>query len=470
MTQRLHGAAAPVSAAICAACALVTAVAAGLPSAIAAVGSPSGWQPVETVARSGYLGDPQLVTDAAGNAVAVWEGADGNVYGSFRDPAERRWGRRLLLAKGPSRGRSIHGFALVADKRNGAVLITSSARLTARFADLARRRWSPARVLGRNPIGRPVAAVDSAGNATAVWLRRGPKSAWFSARGSVRTGRWSAPVAIASAAMSEPQLSVARDGGVTVLWVRCVETRPARCGLARPMQSPELRRYRLELRRRSPAGSWTPVVKVRTVSLTHLLGTRGQRAVFSDADGGVTVAWIDDARRIVASTLRAGARSWSSPALLARPRDDCSFDAGPSWPTGGMLRASVNAGGDALIAWVCSQRDRDQVGALTRRAGASTWSPLNLPSEVDYLPTFGVAIGDDRTAFLTAVVLAEGDRERLVGAVHPPGVDSWSLTDLQLRRFDGAYVVTGPSGIAVAFAIRDLNALDAAFYWPESSG
>lgn len=457
------------SAAICAACALV---------APAAVGSSSGWQAVETAARGQYVIDAQLVTGAEGSVVAVWEGGDGNVRGSFRDATARRWSRPLLLARGPTRDRRVSGFALAGDRRNGAVLITSSARLTARFADLTQRRWSRARILGRDPIGSPVVVLDQAGNATAVWRRGRPRPALVAARGSLRTGRWKPPVVIADAAAREPQLVMDRTGGVIVLWASCVDQRrPTGCELAGPMETPSLHRYRLALRRRDArSGRWGRIVTVRTVSLLHLLGTAGQRTVLADADGGVTVVWIDDATEVVASTLSPGARSWSAPALLARPRDDCGFDLGPSWPVGGMLRGSTNAGGDALITWICPEFRGDQVGALTRTAGTSAWSPLALPEELGAALSFSTALADDRTAFLSAKVPAESEGERRLAGVHPPGVGVWSLTDLSFgdhRRAaeDHAFVVTESAGAALAVWTRKLpgsrdDALETVRYLP----
>lgn len=454
-------------------------VAMGLLATSAAVGSSSGWQAAETAARGQFIVDAQLVTGAEGGAVAVWEGGDGAVRASFRDASKGVWRAARLLARGPRPGRRINGFAVAGDRRNRAVLITSSALLTARIGDLQRRRWSSAHVLGRKPVGNPVVTVDGAGNATAVWLRGGLKRAWLSARGSLRTGRWSAPVVIAGAAVSEPQLAVDRSGGVIVHWVRCVDKRPARCGLGRPLQTPELRRYRLELRRRSPVGRWGPNVRVRTVSLTHLLGTRGQRAVLADADGGITLAWINDAVEVVASTLRPGARSWSAPSLLARPRDDCRFDLGPSWPVGGMLRAATNAGGDVLITWICPDFRRDQVGAVTRAAGTSVWTPLALPSRLADATSFNAALANDRTVFLAAKIPAEGEGESRLAGVLPAGAGEWALTDLTFgdnRRAsqDHAFVTTEPARAAVAVWTRGApgsrqEALETVRYLPPTS-
>ena len=139
-------------------------------------------------ANTGNALEPQIAVDASGNALAVWTQSDGTRYNI--------WANRFTVAAGGGGGGSGNWGA--------AALIQSD---TVRDA------------------GEPQIAFDSSGNAMAVWVQSDGlrDTIWASRFAAGYGGSWVAPILIESnitAPARTPQIAIDSNGNAMAIWAQ----------------------------------------------------------------------------------------------------------------------------------------------------------------------------------------------------------------------------------------------------------
>jgi hypothetical protein len=214
---------------------------------------------VQTLSASGQNAtQPQVAVDSNGNAVVVWARYDG---ANFRIEVERRTssGGLSLVRSLSAAGQDAFHPQLAMDPDGNAVVVWERADgMNDRIQ--ARRRTSSGGLSavqtlsasGQDAI-HPQVAVDGDGNAVVVWARFDGSAFRIEARRRAAGGGLSA-VQILSAVGHEPQLAMDRDGNAVVVWSVIYD------GL----------NSRIQARRRTPSGSLSAVLTLSAAGLDSI--------------------------------------------------------------------------------------------------------------------------------------------------------------------------------------------------------
>ncbi len=204
--------------------------------------------------------------------------------------------------------------------------------------------WGHPEVLSGAQGGEsPKVGVDRNGNVTVVWEIYGWPTMFVQAVERAPGGNWTTPVDIAElpqAADSEPRLAVDWEGNATVVWVQggviMSSWRPFAGGWSKPASL-------------SPPNSYTPQVAM-------------------DARGDATVVWMHDssAQLVVESAYRPEQGGWETASLVSVPGEE-----------GGDPFVAIDARGDLLAAWRGAYEGEGFVRAAYRPAGGSWNEPVN---------------------------------------------------------------------------------------------
>jgi hypothetical protein len=184
------------------------------------------------------------------------------------------------------------------------------------LAPVAQAEWlPPVDISGTGEyIGVPDVALDSEGNATAVWRR------WNGTADVVETSfrpagqAWGAPEVLAEG--TSPQVVVDRNGNWTVVWERGVELDVV-----------------IETASRAAGGSWSEPVEVTEFAL----GADPEPFLAVDWEGNNTLVWVQEAT--VMSSFRVFANEWGEPIPLSE---------GESFTP----QAAMDGRGDATAVWM----------------------------------------------------------------------------------------------------------------------
>jgi len=175
-----------------------------------------------------------IATDPAGDAIATWSenvgNFLGNIYAARFDAHQGAWSAAIPIQTVSSGTGQVPQVVMDASGNGLAVWQQYSADslslgvYAARF-DAPTSAWQPATQLDPgHGATSPQVAFDAAGNAVAAWVQgNGAGLAQIvAARWSVSSGTWSAPQLLQTAALGgvNPQLAVAPDGGATVVWTQ----------------------------------------------------------------------------------------------------------------------------------------------------------------------------------------------------------------------------------------------------------
>ena len=257
---------------------------------------------------------------APGEALVVWTGRDGGVYG-WRRSIYGAWDAETVA---PARaGVVARAPALAVDGAGHALALwqlESDERIEAARYDAGSHTWGAVAVLGYGV--RPVVDMDDAGNAVAAWADRSvTPRAMVAARFTAGTGQWAAPVVVhQNAVVIGLDVDVAPDGTAAVLWYD-EDVPRTRSALSVSLALP-------------PGGTWSAPSVLSTTSPTgavavggdHAMAvwTTGQGAMFSRAD------------------VSSGPAVWTTPALVAPSL------AGPSGLT---FAVGADELGDVVATW-----------------------------------------------------------------------------------------------------------------------
>jgi hypothetical protein len=191
-------------------------------------------------------------------------------------------------------------------------------------------------------------AVDPLGNETAIWGRRLGSWVVQSATRSVG-GSWSAPVTLSAAGAGSALIAAGPEGNVTAVWL---------------LEREEGRRSVVQSATRSAGGSWSAPV---TLSPPRKAARSPQIAL--DPQGGATAVWEEEYSGAIESSTRSAGGSWSAPVTLSA--DGIVGD----WP-----QVAVDSQGNATAVWAGRASDGSRIGIQSRRIqtairpAGGTWS------------------------------------------------------------------------------------------------
>ncbi len=187
-------------------------------------------KPVETDA--GHAFDPQIAVDPSGNAIAVWVQNDGtwdNIWANQFNATTGAWGTAELIeanagnAGSPQVAVGPSGNAIAVWVQNDEI---GNGIFASRY-DVNTGAWGTAELIetGKGDAGDPRVAVDASGNAIAVWQQHdGTRDGIWANRYDVKTGTWGTAELIETGAggAGSPQVAVDTFGNAIAVWVEGV--------------------------------------------------------------------------------------------------------------------------------------------------------------------------------------------------------------------------------------------------------
>ncbi|MFT3866295.1 MAG: PKD domain-containing protein [Solirubrobacterales bacterium] len=185
-----------------------------------------GWQPPVDLSAPGVdAKDAQVAVDQAGDAVAVWEGYEGGhwIAQAASRPAGGIWGSPVDLS---ASGVDASELAVALDQAGDAVVAWDQYDGSTYVAEAASRAaggsWqSPVDLSTAGGIAYgPRVALDPGGDAVAVWSRDDGGSEKAQAAIRPAGGSWGAPVDLSAAdgVAPDPQVAVDSEGDATAVW------------------------------------------------------------------------------------------------------------------------------------------------------------------------------------------------------------------------------------------------------------
>jgi YD repeat-containing protein len=366
----------------------------------------------------GAAATPSIAMDANGNVSALFQQADSTgrtwAYLSQLAAATGTWGSAAPLAtpaypgvNTPTVGYDAAGNAIAVWASGGNMFVDRYSHLTATWSAPIQLNTLSA------TASSPTLAVDAAGNAIVGWVQSdGTAQSAYAARYSASSGTWSAPVSLESSSNA-----VATAAG------SIVTASNGTYGAAAWVQSDGTTN-------RLYAASWNGTSwSAATIVDAGNGNASAQPDVSVDASGNVTVLWQQSngtANSIYGNRFNASSATWGGAVLLSNGSStaannpqialDGSGNAFTIWRQGGSLferyysvsaqswsaqatlsvrtntisapSLSVDAAGNAVVAWIQSNGTTPVVYATRYSASSSTWStPVAVESSTATLPT-----------------------------------------------------------------------------------
>jgi hypothetical protein len=394
---------------------IATALCGGL---AASAGATPMWLAPVNLSEAGFTGEsPQVAVDAHGDVTAVWGRGGGGNYAvqTATRPAGGAWQAPITLSEASV---DAGGAQVAVDPEGDAVAVWDTFPVppaTARTIQAAVRSastgvWSAPVTLGAigEPTGNPQVAVDSHGNAVAVWEEQpvNPGPQYIQASFRPAGGTWSAPVSISPGNVAfRPHVVMDPEGNAVVTWFGYDSVQSA---------------VRL-----ASSGTWQQPVEVTTIG-SEAGGRPGGPALAVDGLGDVVTAWSSTvgsgSNHIVqAATLPAGG-AWQTPVALS----EAGLDAGSP-------DVALDPQGDAVVTW--SAATSAIVGshsavmqAVVRPAGGAWQAPVDISEagqEVDD-PQFEPKVAiDPQGNAITVWEGLDGEDQVIQSAVRPAASGDW---------------------------------------------
>jgi hypothetical protein len=345
---------------------------------IRATTRPFGGQWSASVAVSGDddsdASAPRVAVDPQGNAVAAWrafdEVAGRRVVRVSSRPAGGAWSTPITISPGTVFADD-HDVA-IDGQGNATVIWTDLVESTFVVSTASRPHggtWSAVVELSDSDDGnadKPQLAVDSQGNATAVWIWAAPHPSGTGTIGRVRAksrpagGAWSsAAVALSEDGRAEaPQVAVDPQGNATAIW-----------------QSYGSGGYVVRTARRAAGGDWSA-----TVDLASGLSP----SVAVDLQGNATAIWVSSPPNgVIRSSRKPAGGSWSAPVDMAT---------GSGTAKVGFPWVAVDPQDNTTAIWARYNASEVTAQAARSSAGGNWSAAVDLPVEpsLTELPAAGV--------------------------------------------------------------------------------
>lgn len=273
--------------------------------------------------------------------------------------------------------------------RGGSVIVESAVRRVG-------RRWSaPFRLFddATNPFASLQIAVDPLGNATAVWERHEGRS--FVVQSATRpVGRsWSAPVTLSKAGAGSAVVAVNPVGEATAVWL---------------LERDGGNRSVVQSATRPAGGSWSA-----PVDLSPMRQDASFPQLVLDPQGDATAIWEEEQSGAIRSATRPPGGSWSAPVALTAVGETAHFP-----------QLTFDAQGNAIAVWQGYAPRGSVIRSATRPAGGSWSAPVRLSEPRRFAQDAQIAV--DPRGDATAIWARSNGRNLVIqGAMRPAG-GSWS--------------------------------------------
>jgi hypothetical protein len=383
----------------------------------AAAAAPAWLSPVDLSAAGQSADLPQGAVDSQGDAVALWRRSNGTntiVQGAIR-PAGGSWQTPDDLSTAGEDASQPHvavdplGDAVaVWERYNGSNWIIQGAVRPAGGA------WQAADDLsatGQNALGVPEVAVDSQGDAVAVWQRYNGSN-WI-IQGAVRPagGTWEAPVDLSATGQNAlvPQVAVDAQGDAVAVWQRFNSTTNIIQGAVRPA-----------------GGSWQTAIDLSATG-----GNALNPQVAVDSQGDAVAVWqrSNGANYIVQRAARPAGGAWQAPTDLSAAGRDALFP-----------QVTADSGGDAVAVWERSNGTNEIVQGAVKPATGAWQSPVDLSATGQNSQNPDVAL-DPQSNAVAVWERINGTANVVEGAVRQAG-DSWQAPVGLSAAFAGASAIS----------------------------
>ena len=373
--------------------------------AVPDVGAAAGWLAPGDLSEKGQdAGEPQVAIDPGGNAIALWErfdGSNGIIQAAVRQPG----GAWLPSGDISEKGDTALQPAVAVDSHGNATAVWTRVGVLSGVVVLAAFRpaggaWQPAVIVSEEGPGQdarePRVAVDPQGDAIVVW-RDETTSELVQAASRPAGGAWQKPLTLSekSGSAFEPAVALDSEGDTLAVWT----------GWDGSVGGHYLIRSVIK-----PAGGvWQPSVSV---------SEDGQNAdapqLAFDPQGNATAVWerSDGSNEIVQAALRPAGGAWQPP-----------VDVSQKGKTAHKPQLALDAAGDALAVWERFDGNNWIVQSALRPEG-DAWQPAANLSEVGQdaeRPAIAVDPGGDATA----VWQRSDGSNKIVQAAYRKAGDTW---------------------------------------------
>ncbi len=324
--------------------------------AVPASASPSWLAPVKLSAAPYEALTPQIAGDAQGDDLAVWSRYEAKAGHSVIEAAARPAGgvwQSPVVISNPTEDSSLPQVAL--DSSGDALAVwlaydgSEYSIQTAASAGISGPWGQPETLeaIGTMPVPRPDLAVNSHGDAVAAWEAN--TGAQVILEASIRTAvAWEAPETISKKAVDlhPPEVGIDAAGDTTAAWEQEVEGS-----------------IRAAVSTRRAGGKWH-----NALALSRTGGNANEVRLAENASGEAAVIWerFEGEELIEASGRASATGSWSEPVKLSRT------EAGKGEP--GEQQLALDDHGDAVAVWSRLQGTEDVVEAALGAVATASWS------------------------------------------------------------------------------------------------
>ncbi|HEX6780658.1 MAG TPA: hypothetical protein VF125_01370 [Solirubrobacterales bacterium] len=312
------------------------------------------------------------------------------------------------------------------------------------LAPLARAEWLPPVEISETAehAGQPHVALDSEGNATAVWDRWDGTATVVEAAYRPAGSPWGAPEAISPPDSWGAKVVVDRNGVLTATWQRWAGTN----------------HFAIESASRLPGHEWAEPVEITEFEQgfhpepwlavdwegnTTVVWTQGETIMSSfrtfalgwgepvplspgesftpqaamDGRGDATAVWMhhDGSGYVVESAYRPEQGEWGEPTLVSAPGEE-----------GGNPHVAIDGKGDSLVVWRGEDEGEEFARASYRPVGGSWSEPVNVSTEGEQVQSLRAALDPEGNAIVawSGSFGKEGEYEAVHTAYKPAG-EAW---------------------------------------------
>ncbi len=368
--------------------------------------------------------EPQVAVDPQGVAVAVWRRSDGTNYivQSATRPAGGSWSPVTELSKA---GEDAEHPQVAVDPQGDAVAVWSRSNGTNSIVQSATRPagggWSEATDLSASEQNAeyPQVAVDSQGDAVAIWLRYDGGHNIVQTATRPAGGSWSPVTELSKAGedAEHPQVAVDPQGDAVAVWSRSNGTNSIVQSATRPA-----------------GGSWPAAADLSAPGYDAYLP---QVAV--DPQGNAVAVWEreDGSNWIIQSATRPADGSWSAATDLSKPGQNALAP-----------QVAVDPQGNAVAVWERSDGSNWIVQSARRPAGGS-WSAATDLSGVEQNAEYPQVAVDSQGNAVTVWDLEEAGSNQIIQAAGYDGAGP------QLRSL--SIPASGTAGEPLSFSVSPFD-------------
>jgi hypothetical protein len=397
-----------------------------------AIAAPAWLNPVDLSAAGEDAESPQVAVDPASNMVAVWVRSDGakDIVQAATRPAGGSWGPAIPLS---APGQNAEAPRVAVDSSGNAVAVWTRFNGSRKVVQSAMRPaggpWGPVDELsdaGQNAV-TPAVAVDPAGNAAAVWSRYNGTNDIVQAAVRAAGGAWeeAEDVSVEGRDALEPEVAIDSAGAAFAVWRRHDGTRYVIQAAIRPL-----------------GGDWQEPER-----LSETGQAAEEPAVTVNPAGDAAAVWVryDGAKEIAQAAVRPAGGAWQEP-------DDLSA----AGQNAAEPDVAIDPAGDTVAVWTRQGSPSTVVQGSRFPAGGAWEAPatLSIPGESTEAPHVAVDPAGTAIAVWSAT---DGTPKVIQTSIRPAG-GSWSpagrLSELG-RNATEPQVGFDPSGDAVAVWTRD---------------